>query len=131
MLLTNNVATAASAKRLAALAAEYPASSISALVDCAAHVDTLESAAAASGVTIGALIEIECGQKRCGCEAAGDGEATQAPWASVRPSAKPGPPARKHTAAASPRLLQLFGANWQQQERREQHISGISTSSNS
>ncbi len=72
VLLTNSVAPRGSAARLAALAAEYPSAKISALVDCPSHVAALEEAAAAAKTRLGAYVEIECGQDRCGVPAASD-----------------------------------------------------------
>lgn len=71
VLLTNALPDFA-ATRLAELAASHPSATVSALVDCQAHVDSLEKASTAAGATLGALVEIECGQKRCGCPPASD-----------------------------------------------------------
>lgn len=71
VLLTNELPRRG-AESLAALAAAHPAAQISALVDCAQHVETLDRAARAAGASLGALVEIECGQDRCGCAPASD-----------------------------------------------------------
>lgn len=71
IILTNQVSRS-KAKWLAALAAEHPKVRLSALVDCAEHVADLDETARAAGAILGALVEIECGQDRCGVPAASD-----------------------------------------------------------
>jgi D-serine deaminase-like pyridoxal phosphate-dependent protein len=71
VLLTNSLPDFA-ATRLGELAASHPTATVSALVDCPEHVAALEKGAQAAGVRLGAFVEIECGQKRCGCPAASD-----------------------------------------------------------
>lgn len=71
VLLTNSLPRHG-AMSLGELAAAFPAAKVSTLVDCAAHVDTLEAAARAYSTRLGAFIEIECGQDRCGCAPASD-----------------------------------------------------------
>ena len=71
ILLTNALPIHRSLQ-LAALAKANPKSAISALVDCPEHVATLNAAARDHQTTIGALIEIECGQNRGGCAAASE-----------------------------------------------------------
>ena len=72
VLLTNELPKHA-VLRLAMLAAEHPAAMVNTLVDCPEHIEELDSAAAVCGATnLGALIEIECGQARCGCPPASD-----------------------------------------------------------
>ena len=59
--------------RLADAAAKHSSAIVNTLVDCTEHVELLESAATAAGATnLGALVEIECGQARCGCPPASD-----------------------------------------------------------
>ena len=71
VLLTNELAAPA-ARRLARLAADHPAVRISALVDHPAHVAALSEAASAAGAHLHALVEINCGQDRCGVPPASD-----------------------------------------------------------
>jgi len=71
VLLTNSLPRHGSMS-LAALAAEYPATKVAALVDCPEHVATLEEAARKHATRLGVYIEIECGQDRCGCAPASD-----------------------------------------------------------
>jgi hypothetical protein len=87
VLLTNSPGQRGTADRLARLQQGYPACQLSAVVDCMAHVHAMEQAIAtlhdSSGgsaaddaattstppavpsLTLGALVEIECGQDRC------------------------------------------------------------------
>ena len=67
VLLTNSLPNERAAGRLAQLASSHPSSTVAALVDCQAHVDALEAAAAKQNVKLGALVEVECGQNRGGC----------------------------------------------------------------
>jgi D-serine deaminase-like pyridoxal phosphate-dependent protein len=72
VLLTNEL-TEGAMFRLAETASRHPKATVNTLVDCQAHIVALETAAAAAGAkNVGALIEIECGQGRCGCPAASD-----------------------------------------------------------
>lgn len=72
VLLTNELPPMATL-RLAECAAAHPEATVSLLVDCPEHVEALDSAAAVTGATnLGALVEIECGQQRCGCPPASD-----------------------------------------------------------
>ena len=71
VLLTNSLPRHG-ARRLAALAAAFPAAKVSALVDCDEHVGTLEEAAREHNTALGAFVEIECGQDRCGAAPASD-----------------------------------------------------------
>ena len=66
-VLLTNAPPRHGALRLAELAAAFPAAQVSALVDCPEHVASLEAAAHEHGTTMGAYVEIECGQDRCGC----------------------------------------------------------------
>lgn len=72
VLLTNQLVSPAAATRLAALAAGHPGSRVSTLVDSVAGVEALAAAASAAGARLGVLIEIECGQGRCGVAADSD-----------------------------------------------------------
>jgi len=71
VLLTNSLPRHG-ALRLAELAAQFPTAKVSALVDCAQHVAVLEDASRVHGAPLGAFVEIECGQDRCGCPPASD-----------------------------------------------------------
>ena len=71
VLLTNELPPAA-AQRLALLAADYPDARLGALVDHPSHVAALNDAARDAGARIRALVEIDCGQSRCGVPPASD-----------------------------------------------------------
>ena len=72
VLLTNELPSMGM-MRLADAAAKHSSAIVNTLVDCTEHVELLESAATAAGATnLGALVEIECGQARCGCPPASD-----------------------------------------------------------
>ena len=72
VLLTNSAAPASLALRLARLKCEHPDVALAALVDCPQHVENLAKAAREADCTLGAFIEIECGQDRGGCAAGSD-----------------------------------------------------------
>lgn len=69
VLLTNQVVGHAKLIRLGVLATK---ATVGALVDCLEHIDMLRSAAAATGSTITAYIEVNAGQDRCGVEPGSD-----------------------------------------------------------
>jgi len=66
VLLSNEVAGPRAAAALAAAAAAHPAARVAACVDSAAGAALLGRAAAAAGVTLDVLVEIDVGQRRCG-----------------------------------------------------------------
>ena len=63
ILLANQVAGERKLRRLARLAAQTP---LIAATDSLAHADALQAAAAAEGVTLDVLIEVDIGMNRCG-----------------------------------------------------------------
>jgi 3-hydroxy-D-aspartate aldolase len=65
VLLTNQIADKARAKRFAALAAT---ATVASCADDPRHVALLDEAAAAAGTNPGMLVEIDVGQHRCGVE---------------------------------------------------------------
>ena len=66
VLLSNEVAGSRAAAALAAAAAAHPTSSVTACVDSAAGAAVLGASAVAAGITLGVLIELDVGQRRCG-----------------------------------------------------------------
>lgn len=65
VLVANQVVGATKARRLAALAAR---AAVSVCVDDAGNVDELAAAARAAGVSLGVLVEVDVGQRRCGVD---------------------------------------------------------------
>jgi D-serine deaminase-like pyridoxal phosphate-dependent protein len=63
ILVANQVVTGSKIRRLCALASQ---ASVSVAVDSASNVDQLSQAAAATGVNLDVLVEIEAGMGRCG-----------------------------------------------------------------
>ena len=63
ILVANQVVTASKIRRLCALASQ---AAVTVAVDSAANVAQLSAAAAAAGVQLGVLVEIEAGMGRCG-----------------------------------------------------------------
>ena len=67
-LLTNEVIGPASTARAAALAVDYPGV-LSVLADCEAGVAGLSAAAVSAGAAeLAVLVEVDCGQDRCGVD---------------------------------------------------------------
>lgn len=66
IMVTNQIVDAAALEELVAAAKH---AGVSALVDDIAHVTALDTAAARAGVTIGAIVEIDTGMRRCGVPA--------------------------------------------------------------
>ena len=69
IMVTNQIVDA---KALDELAFAAGRARVSALVDDLAHVAALDAAAVRAGVTIGAIVEIDTGMRRCGVPADGD-----------------------------------------------------------
>jgi 3-hydroxy-D-aspartate aldolase len=63
LLLANEVVSAEKCARLAALARTV---AVTVAIDSISGIDVLASAAAAAGVTIGVLVDVNVGQGRCG-----------------------------------------------------------------
>jgi D-serine deaminase-like pyridoxal phosphate-dependent protein len=66
VLITTPIANPIKIARLIALKERHPQSRIIQIVDNAYHVEHISRAANKAGVNVELLIEIECGQKRCG-----------------------------------------------------------------
>ncbi|KEI73091.1 DSD1 family PLP-dependent enzyme [Endozoicomonas elysicola] len=68
ILITTPIANPIKLERLANLYVRYPGARIIQVIDHPDHANAIDSIATKNGVTIEVLLEVECGQKRCGIE---------------------------------------------------------------